>query len=195
MPITVTLAVLLILSTTGATSTSVVFLTSVSFSFEVTFTLFVKVLTSVTLTRAVIHNSTVCVVFSLEMFHFAPLLYLPYEMTTLFGSNLTPASTNVRPSGNLSMTIKSVALPALSFPTTMVKFTTVLLATGETSTFLVMFRITGTTSISVLFGTTVSFSLHVTLTSLVMMPAFAVFTRAVIHNSTMELFVIFEMVH
>ena len=85
------------------------------------------------------------------------------------------------------MTTMLVALPRSTLLTVTVKLTKVLLATGETSTVLLIFKTTGTTVTLVLFLTSVSFSLQVTLTLLVKLPALFTLTRAVIHNSTTSL--------
>ena len=68
------------------------------------------------------------------------------------------------------MTTMLVALPRSTLLTVTVKLTKVLLATGETSTVLLIFKTTGTTVTLVLFLTSVSFSLQVTFTLLVILP-------------------------
>ena len=140
-----TSTVLLTFKTTGTTTTSVKFLTSVSFSLEVTLTLLVKVIAPVTFTRAETHKQTTSVEFKPEIIHLPPLPKRTKVTSIPLDTPITPKSSTVKPAGKLSTTVRLEALPKPTLDTQIVKLTTVLLTTGETSTVLLTFKTTGTT--------------------------------------------------
>ena len=120
-----TSTVLLIFKTTGTTVTLVWFLTTVLFSSQVTLTQFVNGLTiEVTFTIARIHNLISGSSLNKQSIsHLAPLPYCSVLLTTPLGSERMPASTNVKPSGNSSMTTTPFASPSSTLLTVIVKVT------------------------------------------------------------------------
>ncbi len=164
-------------------------MTGVSFSLLVTVTLLVKLPTKAVLT---VTNNSIESVNSLI-----------FQVKVLLSSLIVKSiplpdlveSTNSKPSGNSSTTLTTVALTREVLFTTIVKVTSVLLPVKLTSTVLLTVKTTGTTSIDSLSLTLVLFSLHVTLTTFVMLPATLVFTVTLYQMLTSLPFVILDTIH
>ena len=131
------------------------------------------------------------------MFHWIifPEPSVKLETLTPSGSVITPHLSKVRLPGKASLTVTLVALTLPVLFTTIVKLTKVLLPTTVKSAVLLTFKTTGSTVTLVLFLTSVAFSLDLTVTTLVILPACVVLTRAVTQNLTISPLFNLEMFH
>ena len=91
--------------------------------------------------------------------------------------------------------VKLVALTILVLFTMIVNLTRELFPTTVTLAVLLTFKTTGSTVTLVLFLTSVAFSLDLTVTTLVILPACVVLTRAVTQNLTISPLFNLEMFH